>query len=266
MANYFEHGVALITGSGSGIGRATAEAFASRGCKRLVLADISAPGLAETAGHLKEKYPGVAIEDVCTDVSDETSVEICYGAAVSKFGRVDYVANVAGYVAKYGTILEQDDGEWGKTYATCLRGVFLSQRAALRQMTKQEPLQGSEQRGVIVNVGSTCSTVALPGMSMYSAAKAGVLGLTKSDALDFGPQKIRLNCVAPGTTITPTIMAATTREFRDHLSEKLPLRRIAEAAEVANTIVWLCSPEASYVTGAYIVVDGGFNLGTGTLG
>lgn len=139
----------------------------------------------------------------------------------------------------------------------------MSERAALREMLKQDPLPGFEQRGSIVNVGSLCSTIAIPGLSVYSGTKGAVLGFTKTDALDFGPHKIRINMVAPGNTITPMLMGAMGKKHIEHFSANTPLRRLGNPDDIANVIVFLSSPRAAYITGISIPVDGGMNLATG---
>lgn len=141
--------------------------------------------------------------------------------------------------------------------------VFLSQRAALRQMMKQDFLPNTEQRGVIINVGSIASNIVMPGLAPYTASKAAVLALTKSDALDYGPHKIRLVCVGPGNTLTPMLKAAASEEYMRAFAASTPYRRMAEPEEIANSIVWLCSPMAGYITGTFFPIDGGLNLWTG---
>ncbi|OQU98051.1 hypothetical protein CLAIMM_03884 [Cladophialophora immunda] len=262
MANYFKDEVACITGAASGIGRATALAFARDGSRKLVLADISVPGLEGTRDSIKAKHPDVEVEIVKTDVTSEESVKAYYNAAISRFDRIDCVANVAGYISKHGPITMQTEEEYERTFNINLLGVFLCQKFALQQFLRQEPLPGIEQRGAIVNVGSLCSTAAIPGMSAYSATKGGVFGLTKNDALDYGPQKIRINCLAPGNTLTPMLEGASTEAFRAHFAAGTPYQRLADPIEMANTISWLCSPMASYVTGILVPVDGGLNLNT----
>lgn len=137
------------------------------------------------------------------------------------------------------------------------------QREALRQMLKQDPLPGWEQRGSIVNVGSISSTIAMPGLSVYSGTKGGVLGLTKTDAFDYGGDKIRINMVGPGNTITPMLRSAMGKHHMEHYAANTPLKRLGDPSDIGNAIVWLSSPRAAYVTGIMLSVDGGLNLATG---
>jgi len=139
----------------------------------------------------------------------------------------------------------------------------MMERAALSQMMKQDPLPGFEQRGSIVNVGSLCSTIAMPGLSVYSGTKGAVLGLTKTDANDFGPHKIRVNMVGPGNTDTPMLTSAMPKSHIDQYSTGNPMRRLGDPMDIANAIVFLSSPRAAYITGIHLPVDGGLNLSTG---
>lgn len=139
----------------------------------------------------------------------------------------------------------------------------MMERAALRQMLKQDPLPGFQCRGSIVNVGSISSTIAMPGLSVYSGTKGGVLGLTKTDALDYGPHKIRVNMVGPGNTITPMLRSAMGEHHMEHYAANTPLRRLGDPEDIGNAITFLSSPRAAYITGITISVDGGLNLATG---
>jgi NAD(P)-dependent dehydrogenase (short-subunit alcohol dehydrogenase family) len=130
-------------------------------------------------------------------------------------------------------------------------------------MLKQEPLEGFESRGSIVNVTSLCATISIPGLSAYSATKAGALGLTKVDAFDFGPEKIRINSVGPGNTITPMVQNTMGDEHMKRYAASTPLRRLAQPVDIATAIVWLSSPRAQYITGITLPVDGGMGLRTG---
>lgn len=130
-------------------------------------------------------------------------------------------------------------------------------------MLTQDPLPGFEVRGSIVNVSSICSTIAMPGLMAYSGSKGGVLGLSKTDAIDYGPEKIRVNVVGPGNTITPMLRSAMGPDHMTHYAANTPLQRLGEPEDIANAIVWLSSPLAAYVQGVFLPVDGGLNLCTG---
>lgn len=132
-------------------------------------------------------------------------------------------------------------------------------------MSKQEHLEGYQCRGSIVNVTSLCSTIAFPGLTAYSGTQGGILGLSKTDALDFGPHGIRVNCVAHGNIATSMLDSAMGEEDRQSYAAKTPLRRLGRAEDVANAVVWLSSPRAAYITGVSLPVDGGFALATGPL-
>lgn len=130
-------------------------------------------------------------------------------------------------------------------------------------MLKQTPLPGFESRGSIVNVASLSSVVAQPGLVAYSASKAGIIGLTKVDAFDFGPEGIRVNSVAPGATATAMVVSTLGEEVMNKIAGMTPLRRMARPEEIANAVVWLSGPMAQYITGINLPVDGGFNIATG---
>jgi hypothetical protein len=130
-------------------------------------------------------------------------------------------------------------------------------------MLKQDPLEGYQSRGSIVNVTSLCSTIAMPGLTAFSGTQGGILGLTKTDALDFGPQQIRINCVAPGNVVTSMMDTAMGEEDQKSYASRTPLRRLGQAEDIANAAVWLSSPMAAYITGISLPVDGGFCLVTG---
>lgn len=130
-------------------------------------------------------------------------------------------------------------------------------------MSKQDLLEGYESRGSIVNVTSLCSTIAMPGLTAFSGTQGGILGLTKTDALDFGPQRIRVNCVAPGNVATSMLDSAMGEKDQKEFASRTPLRRLGESEDIANAVVWLSSPLAAYITGISLPVDGGFCLSTG---
>jgi len=130
-------------------------------------------------------------------------------------------------------------------------------------MLKQEPLEGFQVRGSIVNVSSLCATIAMPGLMAYSGTKGGVLGLTKTDAFDYGPEKIRVNCVGPGNTLTPMLRSVMGEGHMKHYATNTPLQRLGDPEDIANAVVWLSSPQAAYITGILLPVDGGLALATG---
>ncbi|EXJ83044.1 hypothetical protein A1O3_06861 [Capronia epimyces CBS 606.96] len=240
-----------------GIGRATSLCFSRDGCSKLVLGDASLSELEETRSIIKREQPNAQVEIVNLDISDEASVDAFYARAVDNFGRVDFAANIADYEHAVQPVTALDEDDYEKSYTVNLRGIFLCQRAALRQMLKQESLPGLG-RGSIVNVGSLSSTSPLGGLTLYSATKGGVLGLTITDAFDYGAKAIRLNMVAPGHTINPTLESAD-----DKYVSKTALKRHGDPKDVGNAVAWLSSPRASYVTGITLTVDGGLHLTTG---
>lgn len=130
-------------------------------------------------------------------------------------------------------------------------------------MLKQEPLDGFQSRGSIVNVTSVCATIAMPGLGAYTASKAGALGITKVDALDYGPEGIRVNSVGPGNTITPMLQSAMGAGHAEHYAAATPLRRLGQPEDIANGVVFLSSIRAQYITGITLPIDGGLNLCTG---
>ncbi|OCK80953.1 short chain dehydrogenase [Lepidopterella palustris CBS 459.81] len=263
VANYFKDGTAAITGAASGIGRATACLFARDGCTRLFLGDLSMDGLEETRRIILKKHPEARVEISHVDISDEELVTNFYNQCISIFGRIDYAANVAGYVHPPGPAHTIPESEYDKCYNINLRGTFLCERAELRQMLKQEPLPGYQCRGSIVNVASMCSTSAIPNLSVYSGTKGGVLGLSTTDAIDYGPDGIRVNVIAPGNTLTPMVTREMGQDHIKHMASMSLLRRNAEPEDIANGIAWLSSPQASFITGVQLAIDGGLHLCTG---
>lgn len=238
--------VALVTGGGGGIGRATAHAFARRGARVAVL-DINGDLAAQT---LKEiKAIGGSAEVFIVDVSDAESVESAVVAVVDRFGRLDFAHNNAGVEGEVTRLADVTEADWNRVIGINLTGVWLCMRAEIKAM--------SGKGGAIVNTASASGLVARPGgLSTYVASKHGVVGLTKAAAVDYAADGIRVNAVLPGPIATP-FTEDLPQEIKDQLLSLTPIRRFAQPEEVAESVVWLCSNAASYLAGAALAVDGG---------
>ena len=241
--------VSVVTGAGSGIGRSCARAMVARG-DQVVCADVDLPAAQATAGEL-----GDAATAVRVDVSNSSSCDEMVAAAVDAFGRVDGLANCAG-IERGAPAHELSDDDWTATLAVNLSGSFFAARAAGRSMIEQG------DGGRIVLIGSINSQVALPSAAAYIASKGGVLMLGRSLAFDWAPYNITVNVVGPGVTDTPmSADSLADSERSERLLGRIPLRRAADPAEIADVVTYLTSPGASYVTGAFVPVDGGWLAG-----
>ncbi|MGE0230207.1 MAG: SDR family NAD(P)-dependent oxidoreductase [Flavobacteriaceae bacterium] len=243
--------IVLVTGAGSGLGRATALLAAAQGA-RLLLADIDEAGGNETQRRVSET--GAEAQFVRADVSMAEDAKAMVASCIQIFGRLDCAVNNAGVLGAKAPIAEYDIDEWHRIIAINLTGVFLSMRYEIPAM-----LQGGS--GSIVNIGSTASLGGRPEMAAYAATKHAVVGLTRSAAMEYGPRNIRVNCIMPGSFATPMSASALEGEGAEKMMQNTPLRRIAAADEIAQSIVWLCSEAASFVTGASLSVDGGKRAG-----
>ena len=237
---------ALITGAASGIGRASALAFASAGAS-VALLDIDAEGLADTAS--AARAVGIRVEALVADVRDLQMVTGAVGRAVEDFGRLDAALNNAGVPGPYLPLDEYSEEDFMRILQVDLVGVWRCMRAEIRQMRAQG-------HGAIVNTSSMLGAAAMPDNGAYVAAKHGVHGLTRAAALELGGTGIRVNAIAPGVTRTGMTSAVS-----DDLLRTVPLGRIAEPEEIAAAVVWLCSPGAAYITGSVLVADGGWLAG-----
>jgi NAD(P)-dependent dehydrogenase (short-subunit alcohol dehydrogenase family) len=227
--------VALVTGGASGIGAATVALLRVDGAT-VVAADL-------TAGD------GV----IPLDVTDEAAVDACIAGIVAEYGRLDLAANVAGTSGSYATVADSRTDEWRRTLEVNLDGTYYCLRAELRAMAA-----ATGTGGAIVNVASGAGRMGVAGMAAYSASKHGVLGLTKSAALEVARGGIRVNAVCPGGIRTPMLRAfAGSDEAIEAMGKTSPMRRLGEPEEVAAAIVWLLSDQASFLTGATIEPDGG---------
>ncbi|HEU4759297.1 MAG TPA: glucose 1-dehydrogenase [Dehalococcoidia bacterium] len=238
--------VAFITGAGSGIGRSMALLFADEGAKVTVL-DWNGDAGEETARLVREQA-GEAIA-IHGDVSQEADVESAVRRTVDTFGRLDVLVNDAAIeFACRATETRAED--WDRVHAINLRGVFLCCKHAIPHMQRRGG-------GAIVNIASVNGLVAVPAHAAYGAAKAGVIGLTRQLALDYGPDNIRVNCICPTTTDTPMARASADDQALEASARLHPLRRIARPEDVAYAALYLASDEAACVTGVALRVDGG---------
>ncbi|CAD0082927.1 unnamed protein product [Aureobasidium vineae] len=252
-------GVAIITGASSGIGKATATAFAQEGCTRIILADISSTSLFTTSSSLSSSFPSVQFHAIVTDISSPSSVRDLFRKTLETFKRLDYAVNCAGVLGAAKKSHEMTLEEFDHVVNVDYRGSWLCSREELKIMVNQEPLPTHDgrqgNRGVIVNVASQLGIVARPQAPAYCSAKAAIIGLTKADALDYSAHNIRVNCVCPGVIETPLI----NDEVRKAISIA-PMNRAGTPEEIADCILFLCSPKASFVQGAALVADGGYTI------
>lgn len=239
----------LITGSGSGIGRATAIMFAEKGAD-IMVSDINEKGGLETVEMVKKIGQKAAF---CkTDVSNLAEVKNLVQQTVDTFGRVDIAVNNAGIGGDFKITHEYSTENWDKVIAVNQTGVFYCMQAELAQMTKQGG-------GAIVNIASIAGLKAQPYTAAYTAAKHAVVGLTKTAAHEYARYNIRVNAVCPVFTMTPMVKDMLTIDptFEKKLLRNIPLRRYGQPNDIANAIVWLCADETGFITGHSMPVDGG---------
>lgn len=236
--------VALVTGAASGIGAACARELAAAGAQ-LVLADLSDEAVADLAGTME-----VPTVSVASDVRSPEDTQRMVETAVGRFGRLDLAVNSAGIgVARKRDLAETSVEDWRRIVGIDLEGVFLSMRAEVPAMLPHG--------GAIVNIASIMADSAAAGSSPYVAAKHGVVGLTRTAALEYAERGIRVNAVGPGFVDTP-LLDHNAPEVRIEMGRRHPMGRLATSAEIARTVVFLLSPASSFTTGSYVPVDGGY--------
>lgn len=244
----FEGRVALVTGAGSGIGRASAIAFAAAGA-RVAVIDVNQPNCEATAAAIVAS--GGQARPLTCDVRDDDSVAAMVAQVVDTWGRLDFAHNNAGISPATGDTVVCSKADWDAILAVNLTGVWLCMHHEIPAM-----LAGSG--GAIVNTSSGVGLKAFPGQPAYVASKHGVVGLTKAAALEFATRGVRVNAICPGTVLTPLVEQKLGILYdKDFMRQANPMKRFGEPEEIAAAAVWLCSDSASFVTGVALPVDGG---------
>ncbi len=244
--------VAIITGASSGIGRAIAELYAAEGAM-IAVADLDETGGTETVDIVREKG-GYALF-VKTDVSKAREVASMARQAMEKYGRIDILVNNAGIEGKSALTADYPEEDWDRVLAVNLKSVFLCSKYVIPEMFKN-------CQGAIVNISSIAGMTAFQKAPAYAASKAGIIALTRSMAIEYAPNNIRVNCICPGIIKTPMVERSTkgSLDAERKLIREEPLGRIGKPEEVANAALYLASDDSSYVTGSALVVDGGWTI------
>jgi NAD(P)-dependent dehydrogenase (short-subunit alcohol dehydrogenase family) len=248
--NDFTGKVALVTGAGSGMGLVTANAFAEAGAA-VALADVNENAVRSAAEKLVAA--GHKAIGIRCNVADENEVAAMVQQTVAAFGRLDAAFNNAGVMSPAVEIADVSREEYDRIIDINLRGVWNCMKHELRHMREQES-------GAIVNCSSIGGLIGIPGRATYHATKHGVIGLTKSAALEYASRGIRINAVCPGTIETPMVAEMMAKESitSEDFQRDLPIGRLGRPEEIAAAVLWLCSPGASFVIGHALVVDGGY--------
>lgn len=248
----FKNKVALVTGASQGMGFSTAKAFAEAGAS-VVLADVRAEGLHQGVESLTRA--GLTAMAVVCDVSDPDQVKAMVEKTVSTYGKLDAAFNNAGIQTPQIPAADMSYEDYDRTMAVNLRGIFNCLKYQIPQMVEQGG-------GAIVNCSSQGGVTGFPGQAAYIASKHGVIGLTRTAALDYAQKGVRINVVCPGVIQTPMVDALLRgrKDVTDQLISAIPAGRLGQPEEIASAVLWLCSPGASFVIGHALLVDGGFTV------
>jgi NAD(P)-dependent dehydrogenase (short-subunit alcohol dehydrogenase family) len=255
----FSNQVVFITGAGSGIGRATAIAFAKTGAS-VVVSDVNDTSGQQTVDQIK-KSGGEAIYTSC-NVADPAQIEAAVRKTVDTYGRLDIGINNAGIGGKFGRLLDQTPQEFDQMMAINVGGVFYGMQAQIRQMMAQS-VGDTPTGGKIVNVSSIAGVRGMPMGGPYSASKHAVLGLTKTAALEYIRQNIRVNAICPVYTHSGMVddLINTAPNMEERMLRVIPMGRFGHPEEIAQAILWLCSDENAFCTGQALQMDGGLTAG-----
>jgi NAD(P)-dependent dehydrogenase (short-subunit alcohol dehydrogenase family) len=247
MEKMFDNKVVIVTGGGSGIGQATANLYAQEGAK-VIVSDLNEKGGQETVASIKKA--GGEASFVKTDVSNAEDCQALVKTTVNMYGRLDMAFNNAGIGGEMNPIADMSVEGWLKVINVNLNSVFYCMKYELPEMLKQG-------HGSIVNMSSILGQVAFANSAAYVAAKHGVIGVSRNAAIEYAKQGIRVNAVGPAFINTP-LLSALDQEMKEALVTLHPIGRLGEAREVAEMVVWLSSDKASFVTGNYYAIDGGY--------
>jgi len=247
---YMKGKIAIITGATSGIGREVALLFASHGIKVVASGRDEKAGLSLTKEIISKQGEAIFMK---TDVTNSQSVQNLIKETKKSYGGIDYAFNNAGIEGVLGSISDMEEEAWDNVINTNLKGLWLCLKYEFSEMILRKG-------GAIVNTSTNLTKLGLPGTSAYAASKAGVEALTQVAAIEYGKHGIRVNAISPGAVDTPMLNRICNAEQKEQLKTSNPLHKIATPKEVAQTVLWLCSPMANHINGTNIFIDGGATI------